>query len=66
MAPESKRPRETSLGSESRRNPRFPKSRIWTDEERERHRIERDATIEQAGLLTDRLLDNDDIESERN
>lgn len=66
MEPESKRPRETSHASEARRNPRFPKSRVWTDEERERHRIERDATIEQAGLLTDRLLEKDDTESGRN
>jgi len=65
MAPESKRPRETTNLGELRRNPRFPKSKVWTDEERERHRIERDATIEQAGLVTDRLLEDDDTESGR-
>lgn len=60
MASESKRPREKSIPGEMRRNTRFPKSRVWTEEERERHRSERDAAIEQAGLLTDRLLDDDD------
>lgn len=66
MASGSKRPRETTNAGELRRNPRFPKSRVWTDEERERHRIERDATIEQAGLVTDRLLEDGDSETDRN
>lgn len=65
MASESKRPRETTNAGELRRNPRFPKSRVWTDEERERHRIERDATIEQAGLVTDRLLEDGESEADR-
>ncbi len=66
MTPRSKRPRETSnpgLG-DMRRNARFPNSRVWTDEERERHRVERDVTIERAGLVTDRLLDDGDTESD--
>ncbi|MCC5887639.1 MAG: hypothetical protein JJT88_14490 [Gammaproteobacteria bacterium] len=62
MTPQSRRPRETTSTGEMRRNPRFPKSRVWTDEERERHRTERDATIEQAGLVTDRLLEDDETE----
>lgn len=60
MSAESKRPRETTGRGELRRNPRFPNSRIWSEEERERHRDERDQTIEQAGLLTDRLLEGED------
>lgn len=65
MASESKRPRETTNAGELRRNPRFPRSRVWTDEERELHRVDRDTTIEQAGLLTDRLLEDDDTETHR-
>jgi len=65
MTAEPKRPRETTNLGEMRRNPRFPRSRVWTDEERERHRIERDKTIEEAGLVTDRLLEDDDAESGR-
>lgn len=56
MSAGSKRPRVTSSRDDNRRNPRYPKSRVWTEEERERHREERDATIEKAGLLTDRQL----------
>ena len=62
MAAEPKRPRETVGAGEMRRNARFPKSRVWTDEERERHRAERDAALERAGLVTDRLLAQDDTD----
>lgn len=49
--------RETTGRDEQRRNPRFPNSTIWSEEQRRKHRSERDATIEGAGLVTDRLLD---------
>lgn len=65
MTPQSKRPRETTNPGEKRRNPRPPKSRIWTAEERERHRMERDSIIEQAGLVTDGPPEAEDSESGR-
>ena len=49
--------RETTNRNEQRRNPRFPNSSIWSEEQRRQHREERDATIEEAGLVTDRMLD---------
>lgn len=62
MADESKesaekRPRETSTGDGQRRNPRFPRSKVWSDEQRAEHREQRDSTLEDAGLVTDRMLD---------
>lgn len=52
--------RETTNRAEQRRNPRFPNSTIWSEDERRQHREERDATIEDAGLVTDRMMDEDD------
>jgi hypothetical protein len=52
--------RETTNRSEQRRNPRFPNSSIWSDDERRQHREERDATIEDAGLVTDRMIDDEE------
>ncbi|MEE4297871.1 MAG: hypothetical protein V2J24_00390 [Pseudomonadales bacterium] len=51
--------RETTGRDEQRRNPRFPNSTVWSEEQRRKHRDERDATIEDAGLVTDRRLGNE-------
>jgi len=56
MADETKRIRETTKPGEKRRNPRFPGSTIWTEEERRQHREERDRVLEELGLVTDRLI----------
>ena len=60
MADDKPNLKETTNQDEQRRNPRFPNSSIWSDEQRRQHREERDATIEDAGLVTDRLLEEDD------
>ncbi len=60
MTKDHSRPRETTNKDEQRRNARFPKSRVWSDDERQRHRKQRDAAIEKAGLVTDRQLEDDD------
>lgn len=59
MADDKPTLRETTHGDEQRRNPRFPNSTIWSEEEREKHRDQRDTTIEDAGLVTDRVLEDD-------
>ncbi|TVS09715.1 MAG: hypothetical protein EA417_19915 [Gammaproteobacteria bacterium] len=60
MTKDHSRPRETTNKDKQRRNARFPKSRVWSDAERQRHRKLRDAALEKAGLVTDRLLEDDD------
>ncbi len=57
MADDKPTIRETTNRNEQRRNPRFPNSTIWSEEQRRQHREERDATIEDAGLVTDRVLE---------
>jgi len=49
--------RETTNRNEQRRNPRFPNSSVWTEDQRREHREERDSTIEDAGLVTDRMIE---------
>lgn len=58
MADETKRIRETTQPGDKRRNPRFPGSTIWTEEQRRQHREERDQVLEELGLVTDRLLED--------
>ena len=58
MADETKRIREITKTGEKRRNPRFPGSTIWTEEQRRQHRKERDQVLEELGLVTDRLLED--------
>lgn len=58
MADDKPTIRETTNRNEQRRNPRFPNSTIWSEEQRRQHREQRDATIEDAGLVTDRLLED--------
>jgi hypothetical protein len=60
MSREAKRPRETTNADERRRNPRFPNSSLWSDDRREAHRDERDRTLEEVGLVTDRTLPSSD------
>ena len=56
--------RETTNRNEQRRNPHFPNSSVWTEDQRREHREERDSTIEDAGLVTDRMIEEgDDSES---
>ena len=57
MADDKSPIRETTNRNEQRRNPRFPNSTIWSEDERREHREQRDATIEDAGLVTDRMID---------
>lgn len=59
MADDKPTVRETTNRNEQRRNPRFPNSSIWSENERREHREQRDATIEDAGLVTDRLIEDD-------
>jgi hypothetical protein len=59
MGDDTKRIRETSTGDGKRRNPRFPRSSVWSEEQRRQHREERDRALEDAGLVTDRMLDDD-------
>lgn len=56
MSRDAQRPRETTNAGERRRNPRFPKSSLWSDARRDAHREERDRTLEEVGLVTDRKL----------
>jgi hypothetical protein len=58
MADDKPTLRETTNRSEQRRNPRFPNSTIWSEEQRRQHREERDSVIEDAGLVTDRVLED--------
>jgi hypothetical protein len=58
MPTPERRPRETTNAGERRRNPRFPRSSLWSDATRLQHREERDGTIESLGLVTDRTLRN--------
>lgn len=60
MPDDKSRLRETTDHDGQRRNPRFPKSSVWSEDQRRAHRRERDATIADAGLVTDRDLDADD------
>ena len=60
MSRDAERPRETTNAGERRRNPRFPRATLWSDERREAHRDERDRTLEQLGLVTDRRLPDED------
>ena len=55
--------KETTNRNEQRRNPRFPSSSVWTEDDRRRHREERDALIEDAGLVTDRESSEDEASS---
>lgn len=48
--------RETTKRGEKRLNSRFPKSSIWSEEQRRLHREERDSVLEEVGLVTDRML----------
>lgn len=58
MSDQTKRFRETTKRGEKRRNPRFPGSTIWAEEQRRQHREERDRVLEELGLVTDRLLED--------
>jgi len=49
--------KETTNRNEQRRNPRFPGSAVWSEEQRREHREQRDSTIEDAGLVTDRMIE---------
>lgn len=42
---------------EKRRTPRYPGNRVWSDATREQHRVSRDQAIEDAGLVTDRMIE---------
>ncbi len=53
-----RRPRESTARDDRRRNPRYSNSRVWSDSERLDHRDERDRTIEDAGLVSERQLGN--------
>jgi hypothetical protein len=55
----AKRPKESGIGNleDKRRSPRYPRSKIWSEETRERHRHRRDQAIEDAGLVTDRMIE---------
>lgn len=50
--------KETTNAGEQRRNPRFPNSTVWSEEDRRRHREERDSVLEDAGLVTDRMIED--------
>ncbi|HSG89058.1 MAG TPA: hypothetical protein VLA56_07595 [Pseudomonadales bacterium] len=60
MADSDKRLKETTNSGEQRRNPRFPNSRVWSEDQRRQHRDERDALLADAGLIIDRDLEADD------
>lgn len=50
-------PMETSgKPKDKRRSPRYPANRVWSNATRERHRDGRDQAIEDAGLVTDRMI----------
>ena len=51
-------PRETTGNApkDKRRSPRYPRNRVWSNTTRERHRDGRDQAIEDAGLVTDRMV----------
>ena len=55
------RPKETtgSDATEKRRSPRYPSDRAWSNGTRERHRKGRDQAIEDAGLVTDRMVEKE-------
>ena len=46
----------TGTDQEKRRSPRYPSNRVWSNATRERHRDGRDQAIEDAGLVTDRMI----------
>ena len=52
-------PKETTgkAPEDKRRSPRYPRNRVWSNATRERHRDERDQAIEDAGLVTDRMVE---------
>ena len=50
--------KETTNRNEQRRNPRFPGSAVWSEEQRREHREQRDSLIEDAGLVTDRVIES--------
>lgn len=64
MSTGSKRPRMTTKKNEKRLNTRYPKSGVWSEGERESHRDTRDATLEKAGLVTDRSIGDTEGKSE--